>query len=155
MHCIWLTVLNAPQLFPEGFDAFTKRTAEQKMSIDILILLLFLLSPFRDDEFAALQNGNKIESGKSAWSILSVRVCFIDWCNPGCLGQKTKTNGGTKNEHWATGFQTVKLLKCDYRKSMGLDRLGRGTTQDQWTRTDHNQCFFSPTCTFWRPLLTG
>ena len=66
MHCINLNVLSGAQLFSEGFEGFRKRTATQKMSIDVLILLLFLLSPFRDDEFAALQNGNKIELGKSA-----------------------------------------------------------------------------------------
>ena len=66
MHCINLNVLSGAQLFSEGFEGFRKRTAAQKMSIDILILLLFLLSPFRDDEFAALQNGNKIELGKLA-----------------------------------------------------------------------------------------
>ena len=66
MHCINLNVLSGAQLFSEGFDRFRKRTATQKMSIAILILLLFLLSPFRDDEFAVPQNGNKIELGKSA-----------------------------------------------------------------------------------------
>ena len=52
MHSIILTVLNHTQPFPGGFDAFTKRTAENKMNIQILILLLFPRSPFRDDEIA-------------------------------------------------------------------------------------------------------